>query len=377
MVESSTRAVLVTGSSGFIGRNLITALNRQPGLEIRTFDVNDTSESLESSLSEAHVIYHLAGINRPETEAEFHAGNVGLTGKIISILEKFGRKPTVVLSSSIQAELDNPYGRSKKAAEDALVDFSHRTGAPICIYRLPNVFGKWSRPNYNTVVATFCHNIARGIGISISDPNRKLDLVYIDDIVAAFMRHLEGPSDPSRQSYTVPVTFRLTLGDIADRIRRFNDIRHTLVVPDLSDEFNKRLHATFLSFLPEEDFASPVKLNSDNRGWLFELIKSEHFGQIFISKTFPGITRGNHYHDTKLEKFCVIQGGGIIRFRQIHSDAILEFPVDDKAIKVVDIPPGYTHSIENTGEGEMICLFWANQIFDPKKPDTFFLPVAP
>ena len=252
--------------------------------------------------------------------------------------------------------------------------FNRETSAPVCIYRLPGVFGKWSQPNYNTVVATFCHNLARGLDITVNDPNREMDLVYIDDVVAAFLGHLDGAPDFARQRYSVRRTFRVTLGELADRIRRLHAIRETLTVPDMSDDLMKCLHATYMSFLPEDGFGYPVKLNTDNRGWLFELIKSEHFGQIFVSKTLPGITRGNHFHDTKVEKFCVIQGQGVIRFRQIDSDQILEYLVEDRAIKVVDIPPGYTHSIENTGEGEMICLFWANQIFAPERPDTYFDP---
>lgn len=242
----------------------------------------------------------------------------------------------------------------------------------MAVYRLPGVFGKWSRPNYNTVVATFCHNIARGLDISISNPEYELELVYIDDVVAEFLRHLDDYGDPTRQRYTVPRTFRVTLGELAERIQQLHAIRESLMIPDLADDFMKCLYATYLSFVPEDDFASPVTMRSDERGWLFELIKSEHFGQIFVSKTLPGITRGDHYHDTKLEKFCVIQGRGVIRFRHIHSDEILEYPVDDAVIRVVDIPPGYTHSIENVGNTEMICLFWADQVFDHEHPDTFW-----
>lgn len=367
------KSVLVTGAAGFVGKNLVAALRRRDDVKLTTFDVEDDMSVLEDGLARADIIYHLAGVNRPKDESEFVTGNTGLTEQILDQLEKLARTPIFVLSSSAQAELDNPYGQSKKAAESAVLEFNSKTGAPICIYRLPGVFGKWSRPNYNTVVATFCHNIARDQEITISDPNHELDLVYIDDVVAAFLRHLDKPG--TQQRYTVPRTFRVTLGDLADRIRSLHGIRRTLVVPDLSDDLMKCLHATYLSFLPEDDFAYPVALSTDNRGWLFELIKSDHFGQIFVSKTLPGITRGNHYHDTKLEKFCVIQGAGIIRFRHLGGDHILEYPVDGCVIKVVDIPPGYTHSIENTGKEEMICLFWANQIFDPAKPDTYFEPV--
>jgi UDP-2-acetamido-2,6-beta-L-arabino-hexul-4-ose reductase len=369
------KKVLVTGAAGFVGKNLVAALMRRDDVRLILFDVETDPAVFGTGLDESDIIYHLAGVNRPKDESEFVTGNTGLTEQMLARLSVLGRPPTFVLSSSAQALLDNPYGKSKKAAEDAVLKFNDKTGAPVCIYRFPGVFGKWSRPNYNTVVATFCHNLARGLDIIVNDPNREMELVYIDDVVAAFLRHLDGPPDPSRQRYSVGRTFQVTLGELADRIRRLHAIRETLTVPDLSDDLMKCLHATYLSFLPEDGFGYPVKLNTDNRGWLFELIKSEHFGQIFVSKTLSGITRGNHYHDTKVEKYCVIQGQGVIRFRLIDSDRILEYPVDDRAIKVVDIPPGYTHSIENTGEGEMICLFWANQIFAPERPDTYFDPV--
>jgi UDP-2-acetamido-2,6-beta-L-arabino-hexul-4-ose reductase len=369
------KTVLVTGAAGFVGKNLVAALKRRDDVRLILFDANINPAVLETGLAEADLIYHLAGVNRPKDESEFVTGNTGLTEQILAGLVELGRTPTFVLSSSAQAELDNPYGRSKKAAEDAVLKFNKKTGAPVCVYRLSGVFGKWSQPYYNTVVATFCHNISRGLDITVNDPNREMELVYIDDVVAAFLSHLDGAPDPSRQRYSVSRTFLVTLGELAERIRRLHAIRETLTVPDLGDDLMKCLHATYLSFLPVNGFGYPVKLNSDNRGWLFELIKSEHFGQIFVSKTLPGITRGNHYHDTKVEKFCVIQGQGMIRFRRIDSDQIFEYPVDDRAIKVVDIPPGCTHSIENTGEGEMICLFWANQIFALERPDTYFNPV--
>ncbi len=364
--------ILVTGSGGFVGQNLLVALQRLDDVVVFTWSHRDERTALEGALVHADIIYHLAGVNRPDDEDDFASGNSGLSREIVRFLQENGRTPAIILPSSVQAELDNPYGRSKKAAEQALLDYNHATGALVAIYRLPGVFGKWSRPNYNTVVATFCHNIARGLDIHISDPDHEIDLVYIDDVVSEFIRHLGEYGTADRHRYTVPRTFRVTLGDLADRIRRLHAIRKSLLIPDLADEFMRCLYATYLSFLPEDAFSSPVKMFTDNRGWLFELIKSKHFGQIFVSKTLPGITRGDHYHDTKLEKFCVIQGRGIIRFRHIHSREILEYPVDGEKISVVDIPPGYTHSIENNGDTEMICLFWANQVFDPENPDTYW-----
>ncbi len=369
------KTVLVTGAAGFIGMNLVTALRRREDVRVETFTRKDDPSSLEGLLNDVDVIYHLAGVNRPEAEAEFESGNVGVTRRILGTLAQRGGKPLVVLASSIQAERDNPYGRSKAAAEEELLGFHEQAGAPIAIYRLPGVFGKWSKPNYNTVVATFCHHIARGVEVAIHDPNAVLELIYIDDVVSTFLHHLEGEPDPAQTRYTAGPSYRVTLGDLAERIRRLREIRETLVVPDLSDGLMRCLYATYLSFLPADEFAYPVAMRRDNRGWLFELTKSKHFGQIFVSKTLPGITRGHHYHDTKVEKFCVIQGQGVIRFRRIHSGEILEYPVDDEAIKVVDIPPGYTHSIENVGKGEMIVLFWADEIFDPARPDTHFCKV--
>lgn len=370
------KSVLITGSAGFIGRNLAAALRRRDDVRLLLHDLNAPAGTLDAALAEADVIFHLAGVNRPKEERDFVTGNTGLTCAITEVLTQLGRTPTVVFTSSIQAALANPYGHSKRGAEKALEAFGRNSGAPVFIYRLPNVFGKWSRPNYNTVIATFCHNIARGLDIAINDPARELKLVYIDDVVAALLSHLDTGGIPAEpQHCSVERTFRVTLGELAERIRSLHAIRDSLLIPDLADDFMRCLHATYLSFLPEDGFAQPVRLHSDSRGWLFELVKSPHFGQVFVSKTLPGVTRGNHYHDTKLEKFCVIQGRGIIRFRLVDDSAVLEYPVDDQVIQVVDIPPGYTHSIENTGSGEMICLFWANQIFDPGAPDTYFIPV--
>lgn len=367
--------IVVIGAAGFIGKNLVTALQRRNDVAVTSFTSADKRSALESALLCADIVYHLAGVNRPQTEDQFATGNAGLTREIVRFLELHKRTPQIILPSSIQAELDNPYGRSKKDAEDVLLHYHETTGAPVAIYRLPNVFGKWSRPNYNTVVATFCYNIARNLDLVISDLNRELELVYIDDVVAEFLRHLDIEGSSGQQRYTVSRTFRVTLGELAERIRLLHEIRTSLILPDLADDLMKYLHATYLSFLPEDAFAYPVKLNTDARGWLFELLKSPPFGQIFVSKTLPGITRGDHYHDTKLEKFCVIQGEAIIRFRHIHFQEILEFPVSGNEIKVVDIPPGYTHSIENVGKSEMICLFWANQIFSSVMPDTYWVKV--
>ena len=372
------KTVLITGARGFIGKNLVAALSRKKELVIKTFDVEDDLSVLETSLMQADFVYHFAGVNRPQNPEEFKTGNADSTASIAAILEKAGRKVPILLTSSIQAERDNPYGVSKKAAEEILIDYNKRTGAPVLIYRLPGVFGKWSRPNYNTVVATFCHNISRGLEIKISDPDNEIELVYIDDVIRQFTSHVNQPPLPSGEGryFRINTTFKVTLDELAAKIYSLRDMRTTLRVPDLSDYFMRCLNATYLSFLDTKDFSYPLDLKTDDRGSLFELIKSEHFGQIFVSRTFKGITRGNHYHDSKVEKFCVIQGKAVIRFRHILSKEVLEYHVSGEKIEVVDIPPGYTHNIENLGEGEMIVLFWANQVFNPDDPDTYFIPVV-
>jgi len=368
------RTVLVTGSRGFIGKNLLEGLQRTKDIAIKTFDRGEPVAKLEDALQEVDVVYHLAGVNRPKDEREFAEVNAGLTREVIAILEKFRKFPMIVLASSMQADLDNPYGKSKKAAEEALVDFNKRTGARVCIYRLSGVFGKWSRPNYNTVVATFCHNIARGFDIAISDRQKELTLVYIDDVVSEFLRLLRKDHD-NGIFYTIGKTYTVTLGELADKICELKNMRGSHIVPDLSSEFMRCLHATYLSFMDEKDFSYPLDVKADARGSLFELIKSKQFGQIFLSKTRKGILRGNHYHNSKVEKFCVIQGKAVIRFRHIFLREVISYHVSDEKIEVVDIPPGYTHSIENLSDGEMIVLFWANQVFDPENPDTYNLEV--
>jgi UDP-2-acetamido-2,6-beta-L-arabino-hexul-4-ose reductase len=368
------KTVLVTGSRGFIGKNLMEGLLRTKNIAVKTFDRGEPTGKLENVLQEADVIYHLAGVNRPKDEREFAEVNAGLTGEMIAILERHRKMPLVVFASSTQADLNNPYGKSKKKAEEALVAFGRKTGARVRIYRFHGVFGKWSRPDYNTVVATFCHNIAHGLDITISDRHKELTLVYIDDVVNEFLGLLIKDHDDDIY-HTVGKTYTVTLGELADKIYELKSTRESLIVPDLSEEFTRCLHATYLSFLDEKNFSYPLDVKIDARGSLFELIKSKHFGQIFMSKTHKGILRGNHYHNSKVEKFCVIQGKAVIRFRHFFSKEVISYPVSDEKIEVVDIPPGYTHSIENLTDGEMIVLFWANQIFDPAKPDTNFLEV--
>jgi UDP-2-acetamido-2,6-beta-L-arabino-hexul-4-ose reductase len=369
--------VLVTGAAGFLGKNLVAALRHRKDVQAVELDVGASADALDAALGAADVVFHLAGVNRPENVADFATGNAGLTETVCAVLERKGRRPKVVLSSSIQAERENPYGASKRAAEEALERFSVRTGAEGVVHRLKNLFGKWCRPNYNSVTATFCHNVAHDLPIQISDPAAVVDLTYVDDVVAAFLAELDAPPRPGFRFADPVASYRVTLGELADTIRGFRAHRTTLRLPDFSSPFVRALYATYLSHVEPGAHGYQLDIKTDARGSLAEFVKSPHFGQIFVSRTKPGITRGNHYHHTKTEKFMVVEGEGLIRLRQIHGPEVVEFRARGEDYRVVDIPPGYTHSIENVGTGDMVTLFWSSEVFDPAKPDTFFDPVLP
>jgi UDP-2-acetamido-2,6-beta-L-arabino-hexul-4-ose reductase len=366
--------ILITGGRGFLGRNLATHLLERKDCETSILGREDSAEVLKKSLLEADVIFHLAGVNRPQDPSEFETGNAGLTDRLCQLLRELGRSPRIVFSSSIQAEATNPYGASKARAEDVLRQFSTDTGACVRIYRLKNLFGKWCQPNYNSVVATFCHNIANDLPISVSDPARVVELSYVDDVVDAFLaevdgRQISGPAGADIQSY------RIQLGDLAGRIQAFHEMRATLTLPDFAEWFNRALYATYLSYVPFAARQHNLEIKSDARGSLAEFIKEKHFGQIFVSRTKPGVTRGNHYHHTKTEKFLVVEGNGLIRMRAIEGGPVEEYSVTGNAYQVVDIPPGFTHSITNVGTKEMVTLFWSSEMFDQNRPDTYYLPV--
>lgn len=370
--------VLVTGANGFIGSNLCGHLDGHPGVDrVLTSTREDTPDSLERKLALAEVVFHLAGSNRPDDPREFVEVNVGLTRTIVRLLRERDRRPLVVLASSIQAARDNDYGRSKLGAEEAVEAYVHDDGGAAAIYRLPNVFGKWSRPRYNSVVATFCHSIARDREIEIHDPEARLPLVHVGDVVARFLTHVGERPGPGLRRPEVSPVYEVSVGELARLVRSFRDIRDTLLLPDMSDRLTRLLYGTYLSFLPEDGLAYEPERWTDDRGTLTELLKSDHFGQIFISTTRPGVTRGEHFHHAKAEKFCVLKGEAVIRFRRVGGDGVLEYPVSGDRVTVVDIPPGYTHHIENVGGDEMIVLFWADEVFDPERPDTHPLPVDP
>jgi len=368
--------VLVTGAAGFIGSNLCEALGQLPDVTLLTFERGDTDQGLRSRLEKADLVYHLAGVMRPDDETEFETVNVGLTRRICNHLLDAKRAIPIVFTSSIQAAEGNPYGRSKRQAEVVLGDYVAESGVYVSIHRLGNVFGKWARPNYTSVVATFCHNIARDLEIEISDPMCEISLIYIDDVVHRFIEELEFPQEDREYPGLLLrcASHAITLGRLAELIRSFRRMEDDLILPDLSDAFVRKLYATYTSYLPR--FTYPLDKKCDSRGCLAEFVKSEHAGQIFVSSTEPGVTRGNHYHRTKTEKFLVLSGRARIQLQHMLTDEVTAITVLGEDMTVVDIPPGYMHSIENVGREPLTTLFWACEPFDPEKPDTYRREVA-
>lgn len=369
------KTVLITGSEGFVGKNLRLTLQQHEELRVLCFDVHDDPATLTSLLDQADFVFHLAGVNRPQNPEEFQTGNTGLTEQICDYLAKSGKKVPFVITSSTQASLDNPYGASKRGAEDAVFEYGRTTGAQVNVFRLPNVFGKWCRPNYNSGVATFCHNIANDLPIQVNDPNVVMSLVYIDDVVNTFAALLDGTTDMDGSFCRVQPVHTAKLGEIVELILSFRESRTSKSIPDMADPFVKKLYSTYLSYLPEDQFNYPLKMNVDDRGSFTEFIKTPDRGQVSVNISKPGITKGNHWHHTKNEKFLVVSGRGVIRFRKIGTEEIIEYPVSGDKLEVVDIPTGYTHNISNTGEGDMVTVMWCNEMFDPERPDTFFEPV--
>lgn len=369
--------ILITGARGFMGKNLRSALTGRYGdaHRLMLLDMPHTEEELLAAAAEADFVFHLAGVNRPTDPADFQKGNADFTRQLLTLLKERGKRPPVLLSSSIQAALENPYGQSKLSAEQAVADYGRETGAAVYLYRLPNVFGKWSRPNYNSAVATFCHNVARGLPITVNDPSVTLRLVYIDDVVEEFLRAMEGQPHREGEWCAVQPVHEVNLGHMAELIQSFPALRDSLTVPDQSDPLVKKLYATYLSFLPPEDFSRPTVTHADQRGSFTELLHMGSRGQVSLNVSRPHITKGDHWHQTKHEKFIVLQGEGVIRFRKVGDSTVIAYKVSGENLTVVDIPTGYTHSIENTGDTDMLTLMWANEVFDPAHPDTLRLPV--
>ena len=396
--------ILVTGAKGFVGRNLCAQLNnikdgkaRNYGVQIDAiyeYDLDSTPEQLDTWCKEADFVFNLAGVNRPQNQEEFMAGNFGFASTLLDTLKKHGNTCPVMLSSSQQASLtgrfgNSEYGRSKKAGEDLFLKYGEDTGSKVLVYRFPNLFGKWCRPNYNSAVATFCNAVANDLPYTVNDPSVELELLYIDDLVDEMIACLKGeehrcefdglgvfPMKDGRYCY-VPTTHKATLGEIVDLLHKFEDQRKTLIVPEIpAGSFAKKLYSTFLSYLPKEKVAFPLKTNSDERGSFTELIKTLGNGQFSVNISKPGVTKGQHWHNTKWEFFIVVSGKALIQERKIGTDEVISFEVSGEEIKAVHMLPGYTHNIINLSETEpLITLMWANELFDPNRPDTYFEPV--
>ena len=368
--------VLITGANGFIGKNLCATLDRDERYELLKVDFETTQAELAQYLEECDFIFHLAGVNRPKDDKEFFEGNADFTAQITQSLQKVnrlnGKKVPIVFTSSIQAERDNPYGLSKKQGEEALIEYGKTTGAPVHVYRFTNIYGKWSRPNYNTVVATFCNNIARSLPIQVNNPEADLVLCYIDDVVEEFIKVLQGSPTLENGHCIVPVTHTIKLGALADIFRSFKKSRGNLSVANMSNQLEKNLYSTYLSFLKEDDFSYPLKMNVDDRGSFTEILRTPDRGQVSVNISKPGITKGNHWHHSKNEKFLVVSGTGVIRFRKVGENEVIVYHVSGNNLEVVDIPTGYTHHIENLGDTDMVTFMWVNECFNPKKPDTYY-----
>ena len=371
--------ILLTGAKGFIGKNIALRLRQEGYDDVVEYDVDTPKEVIDSAAQNCDFVLHFAGVNRPKDSSEFMSGNFGFTTELLEKLRFFGNKSPFLITSSIQAVLDNPYGKSKKAAEDYIFDYSRQTGAEVYVYRLPNAFGKWCRPNYNSAIATFCNNISRGLPITVNDPNVDMRLVYIDDIADEIVRALEGR--PTRGDgieipgnfCMVPVTHRAKLGEIVDLIRSFKEGRKNLEIADMTPGgLETKLYSTYLSYLPEDDFSYPLNMHVDDRGSFTEFMRTPDRGQVSVNITKPSITKGNHWHHSKNEKYIVVKGKASIRFRKVGDDKIIEYFADGENLKVVDIPTGYVHCIENIGEGDLVTVMWANEPFNPDKPDTYF-----
>ena len=341
-------------------------------MQIFSYDVDTDPILLDTYTKECDFVLHLAGVNRPENTSEFMEGNFGFTSILLGKLKKYNNQAPVLITSSIQAILDNAYGKSKKAGEDLLFSYSQETGAKVLVYRLPNVFGKWCRPNYNSAVATFCNNIANDIDITVNDPTVNMQLVYIDDVVDEFIVALQGKQHIEDNFCFIPTVHKVRLGEIVDLLNSFKDSRKTLNVPKLDNGFEKALYSTYLSYLPKDKFSYPLKMNVDDRGSFTEIIRTIDRGQFSVNISKPNIIKGNHWHNTKNEKFVVVSGKGLIQFRKIGTDEVIDYYVSGDSIEVVDIPTGYTHNIINKGNSDLVTFMWCNECFNPENPDTYF-----
>jgi UDP-2-acetamido-2,6-beta-L-arabino-hexul-4-ose reductase len=367
--------ILVTGAKGFVGKNLIEELKNRKYNEIFEYDKDTDASLLEEYTKNCDFVFHLAGVNRPQIQEEFMEGNYGFTSTLLNLLKKNNNKATILLASSIQADLNNPYGLSKKAGENLLFKYGNDLGVKILVYRFPNIFGKWCKPNYNSVIATFCNNIARDLPIIVNDPTTILKLVYIDDVVEELIQALNSFENKDGVFCKVPTTHTITIGEIVNIIMSFKENRKTLNIPNMDNEFEKKLYSTYLSYLPTDQFSYPLKMNIDNRGSFTEIIRTTCSGQFSVNIIKQGITKGNHWHHSKNEKFVVVSGNGLIQFRRIDAEEVIDYYVSGNKLEVVDIPTGYTHNIANVGDDDLVVFMWANEAYNAERPDTFFLEV--
>lgn len=367
--------VAITGANGFIGKNLALRLQEVGVSDIARITRETTEADLATALTGADIVFHLAGVNRPTDPADFSTGNTDFTRHVCEILRKREKAPIVAYASSTQAELDNPYGASKRAAEDVLRAYATASGADVRIFRLTNVFGKWARPNYNSAVATFCHNIARGQAITVNDPSAKLRLVYVDDVASAFIAIAKGAPRPDGVFAEAGPVYETTVGEVADALRDFAESRKSLVTPRVGTGLLRALHATYLSYLPTEAFTYGVPIHADPRGEFVEMLKTNDSGQFSYFTAHPGITRGQHYHHSKTEKFLVLRGTAHFGFRHVDTGATHEIVVMGGEGRIVETVPGWTHNITNAGDDELVVMLWANEIFDRDAPDTIAMKV--
>ena len=367
--------VLITGANGFVGKNLQSFLSLNKEIEVLLYDKESTQEELDKYTKECDFVYHLAGVNRPQDPKEFMEGNFGFTSTLLDKLKKNNNKASIMISSSIQAELDNDYGKSKKAGEDLLFKYGKENDVKVYVYRFPNLFGKWCRPNYNSVIATFCNNVATNQEIVVNDENKELTLAYIDDVCEEIVKCLNGKSTKEGDFCKVPITYTKKLGYIAELIKSFKENDRGIMVPSTGDDFIKKLYATYISYVPLNEMVVDLTEHRDNRGVFCELVRTEGSGQVSVSTTNPNIVRGGHYHHTKMERFIVIKGKAKIEFEHVLTHEKIEFEVSGDKLQYVTIPVGYQHCINNIGEGELILILWANELFDENKPDTYVMEV--
>lgn len=367
--------VLVTGANGFIGKNLVLQFREKGGIDVVSYTREHSANVLPALIEDVDWVFHLAGINRPQQPDEFFTGNTGLTEQLCAVIKASGKRIPVVFASSIHAESDNDYGRSKRAAEDALIELQQGAGNPVFIFRLPNVFGKWARPNYNSAVATFCHNIARDLPIQINDPSAVIRLVYVDDVLDNFMALMNGLEGINHRQgnafFDVAPEYTISVGELADQLYRFKAMRDDLITAPVGTGLVRALYSTYVSYLPPESFTYPVQQHGDARGVFVEMLKTSDSGQFSFFTAHPGITRGGHYHHSKTEKFLVIKGKACFRFRHMLTGEFYELHTSGEKSEIVETVPGWTHDVTNVGDDELICMLWANEIFDRDKPDTY------